>query len=67
MWRSRNPESTTARARAVTPKHRHRYPDGFVFRFDRRWRETEIFILVLHCAVDSFQCRHQQLTAERIG
>jgi hypothetical protein len=41
--------------------------DEFVFRFDRRWREPELFIRVLHRALYGVPCPHQQLTAERIG
>ncbi len=37
----------------VSPKHLQRYLDEFVFRFDRRWRETELFIRVLHRALDA--------------
>ncbi len=32
----------------VSPKHLQRYLNKFVFRFDRRWQETELFIRVLH-------------------
>jgi hypothetical protein len=31
----------------VSPKHHQRYLDEFVFRFDRRWRESELFGFVL--------------------
>ena len=51
----------------VSPKHLQRYLDEFVFRFDRRWRETELFIRVLHRALDSAPCPYHQLTAERVG
>ena len=51
----------------VSPKHLQRYLDEFVFRFDRRWRETELFIRVLRRALDALPCPHQQLTAERVG
>ena len=51
----------------VSPKHLQRYLDEFVFRFDRRWRETELFIRVLHRALDTAPCPYHQLTAERIG
>jgi transposase-like protein len=51
----------------VSPKHLQRYLDEFVFRFDRRWRETELFIRVLHRALDAAPCPYHQLTAERTG
>jgi transposase-like protein len=51
----------------VSPKHLQRYLDEFVFRFDRRWKETELFIRVLHRALDTAPCPYHQLTAERIG
>ena len=51
----------------VSPKHLQRYLDEFVFRFDRRWRETELFIRVLHRALDAAPFPYHQLTAERIG
>jgi len=51
----------------ISPKHLQRYLDEFVFRFNRRWRETEIFRSVLHRAIDAAPYPYQQLTAERIG
>ena len=51
----------------VSPKHLQRYLDEFAFRFDRRWRETELFIRVLHRALDAAPYPYRQLTAERIG
>ena len=51
----------------VSPKHLQRDLDEFVFRFDRRWRERELFIRVLHRALDAAPCPYPQLTAERIG
>ncbi len=42
-------------------------PYQFVFRFDRRWKETELFIRVLHRALDTAPCPYHQLTAERTG
>ena len=47
----------------VSPKHLQRYLDEFVFRFDRRWQETELFIRVLHRALDTAPCPYHQLTA----
>ncbi|MEE8590569.1 MAG: hypothetical protein V3T35_04515, partial [Spirochaetia bacterium] len=41
--------------------------DEFVFRFDRRWQETELFIRVLNRATQAAPCSYRQLTAERIG
>ena len=51
----------------VSPKHLQRYLDEFVFRFDRRWQETELFIRVLNRATQAAPCSYRQLTAERIG
>jgi transposase-like protein len=51
----------------VSPKHLQHYLDEFVFRFDRRWRETELFIRVLYRALGAVPCPYQLLTAERIG
>jgi ISXO2-like transposase domain len=51
----------------VSPKHLQRYLDEFVFRFDRRWHEAELFTRVLHRALDAVPCPYQRLTAERIG
>ncbi len=43
------------------------YLDEFVFRFDRRWKEAELFPRVLHCAIDAEPFPYRQLTAERTG
>jgi hypothetical protein len=51
----------------VSPKHLQHYLDEFVFRFDRRWRETGLFIRVLYRALGAVPCPYQLLTAERIG
>jgi len=51
----------------VSPKHLPRHLDEFVFRFDRRWQETELFIRVLHRALDTAPLPYHRLTAERIG
>jgi len=37
----------------VSPKHLQRSLDEFVFRFDRRWKEAELFPRVLHGAIDA--------------
>jgi hypothetical protein len=38
-----NPKTWLTRTfHGVSPKHLQRYLDEFVFRFDRRWRETEL-------------------------
>jgi transposase-like protein len=47
----------------VSPKHLQRSLDEFVLRFDRRWRESELFIRVLRRALDALPCPRQQLTA----
>jgi hypothetical protein len=41
--------------------------DEFVFRFDRRWQEAELFPRVLHCAIDAEPFPYRHLTAERSG
>ena len=51
----------------VSPKHLQRYLDEFVFRFDRRWEEAELFPRVLHCAIDTVPFPYHRLTAERSG
>jgi len=51
----------------VSPKHLQRYLDEFVFRFDRRWKEAELFPRVLHCAIDAEPFPYRHLTAERTG
>ena len=51
----------------VSPKPLHRYLDGFVFRLDRRFRETELFVRGLQHALDTACCSDYQLTAERTG
>ncbi len=51
----------------VSPKHLQRYLDEFVFRFDRRWKEAELFPRVLHCAIDAEPFPYSRLTAERTG
>ena len=51
----------------VSPKHLQRYLDEFVFRFDRRWKEAELFPRVLHCAIDAEPFPYCRLTAERTG
>jgi hypothetical protein len=51
----------------VSPKHLQRYSDEFVFRFDRRWNEVELFPRVLHCAIDAEPFPYRHLTAERTG
>ena len=51
----------------VSPKHLQSYLDEFVFRFDRRWKETELFPRVLHCAIDAEPLPYRHLTAERTG
>jgi hypothetical protein len=51
----------------VSPKHLQRYRDEFVFRFDRRWQEAELFIRVLHRVLDAAPFPYHRPTAERIG
>ncbi len=51
----------------VSPKHLQRYLDEFVFRFNRRWQEAELFPRVLDSAIGAEPFPYYPLTAERIG
>ncbi len=53
--------------RGVSKKHMHRYLDEFIYRFNRRWRETELFGFVLNRAVRGDPFPYRRLTAELIG
>ena len=44
-----------------------RYLDEFVYRFDRRWRETELFGFVLQRAVTEAPFPYRRLVAEEAG
>ena len=51
----------------VSPKPLQSSLDGFVFRFDRRWQEAELFPRVLQCAIGAEPFPYHQFTAERTG
>lgn len=51
----------------VSRKHLQRYLDEFTYRFDRRWREGELFGFVLARAVRGRPMPYARLTAELIG
>lgn len=51
----------------VSAKHLQRYLDEFVYRFDHRWREKQLFASVLRRATQAAPCPYHRLTAERIG
>ena len=51
----------------VSRKHLQRYLDEFVYRFDRRWREGELFGFVLNRAAHGDPLPYQQLVAEAVG
>lgn len=51
----------------VSRKHMPRYLDEFVYRFDRRWRETEMFGFVLHRALQGAPMPYHRLVAEAAG
>jgi transposase-like protein len=51
----------------VSRKHLQRYLDEFVYRFDRRWREGELFGFVLNRAAHGDPLPYQQLVAEPVG
>jgi hypothetical protein len=51
----------------VSRKHLQRYLDEFVYRFDRRWREGELFGFVLNRAAHADPFPYQRLLAEAAG
>jgi transposase-like protein len=51
----------------VSSKHLHRYLHEFVFRFNLRWQEAELFAPVLRCAIGAEPLPYHQLIAERTG
>lgn len=51
----------------VSPKHLPRYLREFTYRFDRRWREDELFHFVLRRAVRGEPLPYARLTAELVG
>jgi hypothetical protein len=48
----------------VSRKHLQRYLDEFVYRFDRRWREGELFGFVLNRAANGDPLPYQRLLAD---
>ena len=48
----------------VSRKHLQRYLDEFVYRFDRRWQEIEMFGFVLRRAVHGDPFPYHRLVAE---
>ena len=53
--------------RGVSKKHMPRYLDEFSYRFNRRWRETELFGFVLNRVVQGEPFPYSRLTAELFG
>ena len=53
--------------RGVSKKHMPRYLDEFGYRFNRRWRENELFGFVLNRAVHGEPFPYSRLTAELSG
>jgi hypothetical protein len=51
----------------VSAKHLQRYLDEFVYRFDRRWREGELFGFVLDRAAHGKPLPYHRLVAEATG
>jgi hypothetical protein len=51
----------------VSPKHLQRYLNEFVFRFNQRWQEADLFSPVLHGAIAADPLPYQHSTAERTG
>lgn len=48
----------------VSAKHLHRYLEEFTYRFNRRWREPELFFYVLRRAVQGEPFPYHRLIAE---
>ena len=53
--------------RGVSKKHMPLYLDEFIYRFNRRWRESELFGFVLSRAVRGKPFPYSRLTAELFG
>ena len=51
----------------VSPKYLQRYLDEFSYRFDRRWREGELFGFVLRRAIQAAPLARYELVAEPVG
>jgi hypothetical protein len=51
----------------VSPKHLQRYLNEFVFRFNQRWQEADLFFPVLRCAIAADPLPYDHLTAEEAG
>jgi hypothetical protein len=51
----------------VSKKHMPRYLDEFVYRFNRRWRDDELFGFVLARSLENGPVPYNRLTAELIG
>ena len=51
----------------VSRKHLQRYLDEFVYRFDRRWKEEELFGFVLRRALGGEPLPYHRLVAEQTG
>jgi transposase-like protein len=51
----------------VSKKHMQRYLDEFVYRFNRRWREGELFGFVLARLLESGPFPYHRVTAELVG
>jgi hypothetical protein len=51
----------------VSRKHLQRYLDEFAYRFDRRWREGELFGFVLNRAAQADPLPYDSLVAEAAG
>ena len=51
----------------VSAKHLPRYLDEFIYRFDRRWREGELFGFVLKRAASARPLSYHRLVAEAAG
>jgi len=49
----------------VSPKHLQRYLDEFSYRFDRRWREGELFGFVLCRVAQGQPLPYRQFVADR--
>ena len=51
----------------VSNKHLPRYLKEFVYRFNRRWQERDLFTLVLGASTHAPPMPYRRLTAEGVG
>ncbi len=59
-----SPKSSADVHHGVSPKHLQRYLDEYSYRFDRRWRESELFGFVLRRVARGQPLPYRLLVAE---